>query len=291
MKRCSKIPSLFDLHSDLPSVVLRKEKSAVNFDTKFTRHIQTVAFYIPENEPLPYLYYKKMLSVFKEQNTVPINRLSDFKTVLLSVEGGAAFEDNLNRIYEFYNDKIRTVSLTWNHDNSLAGGAFGEGSLTQKGGSAIAILNELNIVLDISHLNEKSAVKAAEKAEFLIASHSNSKSVFNHKRNLSDDLLKLIRDKNGLVGINFYPEFLGDGDVFEAIYRQISYMLSLGLEKNIAIGSDFDGAEMDPKLKDTEDVLSLFSYLSENFDDKKLIDGIFFENARRFYQKLFDKRT
>lgn len=291
MKRCSKIPSLFDLHSDLPSALLRKEKSAIIFDTNLKRHFQTAAFFIPENEPRPYLYYKKMLSVFKEQNTVPINRLSDFKTVLLSIEGGAAFEDNLNRIYEFYNDKIRTVSLTWNHDNSLAGGAFGEGSLTQKGESSITILNELNIVLDISHLNEKSAVKAAEKAEFLIASHSNSKSVFNHKRNLSDDLLKLIRDKNGLVGINFYPEFLGDGDVFEAIYRQISYMLSLGLEKNIAIGSDFDGAEMDPKLRKTDDVFTLYEYLLARFGNEKLIDNIFFLNAYRFYQKVFDKRT
>ena len=65
-------------------------------------------------------------------------------------------------------------------------------------------------------------------------------------------------------------------------------MLSLGLDKNIAIGSDFDGAEMDPELKNTDDILSLYDYLSARFGDKKLIDSIFFENAYRFYQKLFD---
>ncbi len=291
MKRCSKIPSLFDLHSDLPSAVLRKEKSAIIFDTKLKRHFQTAAFFTPENEPRPYLYYKKMLSVFKEQNTVPINRLSNSRTVLLSIEGGAAFEDDLSCIYEFYNDGIRTVSLTWNSDNSLAGGALGEGMLTEKGESAITILNELGIVLDISHLNEKSAVKAAEKADYLIASHSNSKSVFNHKRNLPDDLLKLIKDKNGLVGINFYPAFLGEGDIFETIYRHIFYMLSLGLENNIAIGSDFDGADMDPKLRKTDDVFTLYEYLLARFGDEKLINNIFFLNAYRFYEKVFDKRT
>lgn len=269
-------------------MLLRSEKSAVNFDSKFTRHIQTAAFFVPENAEEPYLYYKKMLQAFNGRNNLPINRFQKPRAVLLSVEGGSAFLDDSDRIYEFYNDGIRTLSLTWNSDNSLAGGAFGEGKLTENGRKAIEILKQLGMVLDISHLNEKSAVEAAEKAELLIASHSNSKSVFNHKRNLSDDLLKIIKDKNGLVGINFYPAFLGEGSVFENIYRHISHMLSLGLDKNIAIGSDFDGAEMDPELKNTDDILSLYDYLSARFGDKKLVDSIFFENAYRFYQKLFD---
>ncbi|MBO7218208.1 MAG: membrane dipeptidase [Clostridia bacterium] len=276
------------MHTDFPTAILRREKSAVNYSTKFDRQIITAAFFTPEKESEPYAYYKKMRRAFDEENTLPKNALDESRTVILSLENGSPFENDLNRIYHLSADGIKTVSLTWNGDNSLAGGAFGDGKLTPKGAEVIKILNREKMALDISHLNEKSAETAAKTADFLIASHSNANSVFPHPRNLSDDILKLIKEKNGLVGINFYPPFLGVGDVFSNIINHISYMLGLGLADNIALGSDFDGAEMDKALKNTDDVLILYDKLCDYFGDKRLIDKIFYQNAYDFYKKLFD---
>lgn len=283
--------SLFDLHADIPTKILKKERSAVSFPAVFERQIQTAAFFIPENIPDPDAYYKKMYSVFREQNTMPDNALSKSQTILFSLENGGALLSDENRLYKLKNDGITSASLTWNSDNLLAGGANGKGELSQKGSEVIKCMNRLFIATDISHLNEKSAIKAVEATDYPIASHSNCSSVFAHTRNLSDDVLSILKDKNGLVGINFYPEFLGQGNIFHNICRQIEYMLSKGLENSIAIGSDFDGADMDPDLSKTEDIITLYSYLSRYFSDKKLLDKIFFENAHSFYQKLFDKRT
>ncbi len=289
-KRCLKIISFFDLHTDLPSAIYNDNPSSVSFDEEISREIVVAAFFIPEKAKNPYSIYRNMYREFLWSNTIPQNSLKEDKALLFSLEGGVSFEKDLKRLYSMKKDGISSVSLTWNGDNSLAGGAFGFGGLTQKGISAVKLLNELNIALDISHLNEKSSMKAVEFANTVLASHSNCYEVFAHPRNLKREALSAVKEKGGIVGINFYLSFLPRGDVFEGIYKNIEYMLSLGLENSIAIGSDFDGADMNEKLKGTEDILSLYAFLEERLGDKALLDRIFFENAFNFYKKLFDKQ-
>ncbi len=246
---------------------------------------------MPQKQKNPYTYYRNVLKDYLWNLRVPINRLDAPKTVLLSLENGVPFEADIRRLYSIKNDGISSVMLTWNYNNSLAGGALDTGGLTLKGINAIKILNELGMALDLSHLNEKSLLRAAERADTVLASHSNSKGVRWHPRNLSEDSLRLIHDKGGLVGINFYPEFLGVGDVFYDILAHIEYMLKLGLQDNLAIGSDLDGCDTDPKLQKTEDFSSLYSFLKLHLGDESIVKRIFYENAARFYQKLFDKQS
>ncbi len=291
MKRCLKIRYLFDLHTDSPTSLYEESKTAYSFLPQVSCQVQVASIYVPQRQKNPYTYYRNVLKDFLWHQEVPVNDLSANKTVLFSLECGAPFEADIRRLYSIKQDGISSVMLTWNYNNSLAGGALDTGGLTLKGIGAIKIINELGLALDLSHLNEKSLFKAIEKADTVLASHSNSKTVRRHPRNLSDEALLMIRDKGGIIGINFYPEFLGVGDVFYDILAHIEYMLKLGLTENIAIGSDLDGCDTDPKLRRTGQFFALYDFLKTHLGDEKLIDKIFFYNAKRFYQNLFDKQS
>ncbi len=282
---------LFDLHCDTPTALYDKKQSAVCFPENIERQVQVCSVWLSDGCKEPFDTYKRILKNFKDKNTLALNRIDQNKTVLLSLEGGAAFEEDISRLEDIKNDGISSVMLTWNKDNSLAGGSLSDRGLTKKGVAAIEFINKLGMALDVSHLNDKSFFAAAEKADFLFASHSNAREVFNHKRNLPDDALGIIGEKNGIIGINFYPLFLGSGSPFENIARHITHMLDLGLENSIAIGSDFDGADMDKSLFCTEDTAALYDYLLKRFSSARLVDKIFFENAYNFYKKLFDKQN
>ena len=99
-----------------------------------------------------------------------------------------------------------------------------------------------------------------------------------------------LKEKNGLVGINFYPIFLGCENPFESIYKHLSYMLNLGLLDNIAIGSDFDGAKMSETLDSTEKIPLLYEYLDKRGINIAILDKIFYRNALNFFQNVFDIR-
>lgn len=287
---------LFDLHCDTPSVCFREkisfenEISAVKETAlkKFDAAVQICAIFTRDDEANAFNHYKETVNYFKKHITLPINDLASPHTVLLSVEGGSVFEGDPDKVFDTYKDGIRTVSLTWNGENHLAGGVLTDVGLKECGKQVIKNLNSLNMALDLSHLNDKSFFEAIELAQNPIATHSNCRAVCENKRNLTDEQLKLIKDKKGLVGINFYPPFLNDKNVMHNIFLNIQHMLSLGLEDNIAIGSDFDGGQMAEELDCTEKIPDLYDFLLKMGIDIKLLNKIFFENAFGFYKKLFD---
>ena len=109
--------------------------------------------------------------------------------------------------------------------------------------------------------------------------------VFDNKRNLTDRQLKLIAEKGGIVGLNFFSAFLG-GDTFEKIYENIYHLLEMGLENHIAIGSDFDGADMDSRLRSTADIPELYFKLSEKGISDRVLNKFFYENAFNYMGNL-----
>lgn len=288
---------LFDLHCDTPSVCFREkvpfenEISAVKETAlkSFDAAAQICAIFTRDDRENAFKHYKDTLNYFKECVTLPINDLTAPHTVLLSVEGGRIFEGDPDKAYDVYKDGIRTVSLTWNGENELAGGVLTDVGLKDCGKALIKNLNRLNMALDLSHLNDKSFFDAVEVADYPIATHSNCRVICDNKRNLTDEQLKLIKDKNGLVGINFYPPFLNENNVMHNIYLNIEHMLNLGLENNLAIGTDFDGGQMAPELDCTAKIPDLYDFLLNSGVDEKLLNKIFYQNAFDFYKKLFDK--
>ena len=103
-------------------------------------------------------------------------------------------------------------------------------------------------------------------------------------RNLTDEQFAAIIHSGGIAGINFYNKFLGDS-AMEDIYRNLSHALELGGEDNIAIGSDFDGAQIDPPISAIDKLNDLCDYLiGRNLSDK-ILNKLFYGNALRVFQK------
>ena len=255
-----------------------------SFD-KFEKHIRNYAIYLENGVDDPKVLYEEMLKIY---NKIKPKLEKSGVTPLLSVEGGALAEKGYS-IEKLRNDGVKIMSLAWNFDNSLAGGSQGVGGITQKGAHIISEMNEQGIALDLSHLNKKSFYDAIDKANTVVATHSCLCEVCNHPRNITLDQAKLISQKQGIIGICFYPEFLGK-NVFEKIYKNICLMLDAGLKNSIAIGSDFDGATMSDELKTTDDVPKLYEFLLERIGDKLILDEIFYKNGQKFIDKLLTNK-
>ena len=165
---------------------------------------------------------------------------------ILSIEGlGEAIEGDLSRIKEFYDRGARLMSFSWNNENELGYGAWCDPGLglKEKGIEAIKILNDLNIAIDVSHINVGGFWNIAERSKSpILASHSNVYSLFSSKRNLFDDQLKAIINMNGFIGVSYYPPFLGKHFVnTKTVVQHIEYIAALGGINCVGLGSDFDG--------------------------------------------------
>lgn len=279
----------FDLHSDTPyECYTKNEKFYVNqlcvsaeASKCFENWVQTFAVWIKDDVKNPFELYKNIYNDFKEKT----KELPSNLTPVLAVEGGAVLENDIERLEILKEDKIKLLTLAWNGENQIAGGAYTEKGLTDFGKRVIDKMNRLKIGADLSHLNEKSFFAAVERAKYPLCSHSSSREILNHKRNISDIAAKIIAEKGGVIGICLYPEFTGK-DIFDGVYKNICHFLELGIGENIAIGSDFDGAEMDEKLCKTTQIPQLFEFLEKKGLKKDLISKIFYQNALNYIAKL-----
>ena len=295
---------IFDLHCDTFTEVYDRNVSlfdrdlAVNMTelSNFSTAVQIFAVFLRPDEPDTVNRYRDVLQYGKrclhKAGITVCTEAEHLKCkgikAMLSVEGCVpGFDPKV--IKQMYLDGVRTVSLTWNYDNSLAGGALGEGDLTRLGSAAVEELNRCRMVTDLSHLNRRSFYSAAEKAEYVAATHTGVDAVVPNPRNLTDDQLRVIRDKRGLIGLCIYPVFMG-ADPFQGFFESVSHCLMLGLEDNIAIGTDFDGAEMSKNLSRPSHLKELYAFLLGKGLEKRLCDKIFFENSRKFYNRVLTKR-
>ncbi len=279
----------FDLHCDTAYKCYRDNlqftddalavapQKAISFEEWY----QCFAIFIKDGTNNPFEYYKKSLENFKNQLKNKPKNL----TPIFTVEGGLLIEDDLSRVETMYNDGIRVLTLTWNGENQIAGGVDSDVGLKKFGIDVINELNKFNIMTDLSHLNKKSFYDAIEISNTPIVTHSCLEYVHNHRRNIDDDQLKLLVQKGGIFGLCFYPVFLGEGNVFENIYKNVFRILDLGYEDYFSIGSDFDGADMDNELNDISAVPILYEYLKSQNINENILNKIFFENAYNFFKK------
>lgn len=225
-----------------------------------------------------------LISLYSEEKATPVK-------AILSVEGGSACGGTIEGLYHLYEKGVRLITLTWNAKNEIGSGAFSEGGLTAFGKDFIKEAEGLGITLDVSHLNRQSFFELEKIARKpFIASHSNADIVNNkyaRKRNLSAEQIKVIKERNGLIGFNFCKDFIESekAEGIDALYRQIEYMLSFGCEDIIAFGSDYDGCQVHSDFCGIEKIPSVYCYLKEKSIDEKILNKIFFQNAEKFFQK------
>ena len=199
---------------------------------------------------------------------------------ILSVENGGALQGDIAALRMFYRLGIRSICLTWNFSNEIADGVKdseqGTG-LTAFGKEVVAEMNRLGMLVDVSHLSEKSFwdVMGIAKAP-IIASHSNSKVICPHPRNLNDAQLMAVKSCNGVVGINLYPFFLNNTAIasIDDIIRHIEHIAAVTGEEHIGLGADFDGVECLPEgVKGVQDINKIIERLrtlnySQSFIEK-----------------------
>ena len=279
----------FDLHCDTAFELYKRNLSFDNDELSVNRNsakvfgkwTQTFAVWIKDDAENPFRLYENIISDIKfKLKTAPENL-----TPLFAVEGGSVIEDKTDRLEVLKKDGIKLFTLTWNGENRIAGGCKTEKGLTDFGVTVIKELNRLKIGCDLSHLNKKSFYSAMEYAEFPLATHSNCYGICPNRRNLTLEQIKLITQKNGIIGLTFYPEFLGE-NIYKKIYENIFLLCDKGFENNIAIGSDFDGGKMSESLDKTSKIPSLYGFLEEKGLGKPLLDKIFYKNAHKFIAML-----
>lgn len=279
----------FDLHCDTVYRCLKDDLPfndnalhvTANKASSFDEWHQCYAIFIKDGISAPFEYYEKAVYFLKNEFKNSAKNL----TPILTVEGGLLIEDDISRINTLYNDGVRALTLTWNGENAIAGGADTDVGLKKFGKAVIKELNHFGIMTDLAHLNKKSYYQALELADRPIVTHTCFESIYKHRRNIDDDQIKALVDKGGIIGICFYPVFLGEGDVLENVYKNVYHMLELGFCNNLSIGSDFDGCDLSVKLADISHIPSLYDYLISKNISKEILDKIFFYNAYNFFIK------
>ena len=166
---------------------------------------------------------------------------------LLTLEGVDAIGNDLKKMTILYELGVRSVGLTWNNANLAADGALEKrgAGLTLFGEEIVLFNNEHKMLTDVSHLSEKAFWDVMEIAKYPIASHSNSKSILNHVRNLSDEQAKAMFEKEAMIHVIYYPKFIKESEHVSIadLILHIDHFCSIGGEKNIGLGSDFDGID------------------------------------------------
>lgn len=208
--------------------------------------------------------------------------------ILLSVEGGEILGQNLFMLDKIYQLGVRALGLTWNQRNELGDGV-GEGRtqsrLTKLGQEVVWRMNELGMLIDVSHLNEAGFWHVLELSKYpIVASHSCAKALCNHPRNLTDQQLRALAKHKGVVGVNFYPDFLKQTGIVrrEDVVRHISHIADVAGVETVGFGSDFDGITEAPEgLENVGDYCYLIEDLRKVGFSSQEIEMIAGENFRR----------
>lgn len=313
----TKIPYI-DLHCDTPTLIHEKDikldKNSCSIDIEKLQKGKTLAqffaMYIDtKSVKSSFDYCVEMINSFKKElnnNSNAILLCKNYSELeeansknkigaFLTIEEGEAIEGDLDRLYFFKEQGISLITLTWNYENSLGYSNFKwidqHRGLKPKGIEAVEIMNEIDMIIDVSHLSDSGfndVLKHSKKP--FIASHSNSRTITNHPRNLTDKMLKELADTGGVTGINFFNEFLSNRDTQLArisdMVRHIKHIKRVAGVDVIAIGSDFDGIPNPVEIADASQMGKLADRLqSEGFSSDE-VEKIFFRNATRVIKEV-----
>lgn len=213
--------------------------------------------------------------------------------VVHTIENARLFAEDLSLIEMLKRVGVHMASLSWNAQGPLASGHDSRAGLTPEGRAALAEMERVGMVLDVSHLNDECFDEVASlTTKPFVASHSNSRAVASALRNLTDDQFRCIRDRGGVVGLNYCSEFLEDGvtsataaDVsFDAAARHIEHWLELDGEDTIALGGDLDGAEVPSFVSDVSKMPAFQDMLIERFG-RTITEKLCYSNALTFFER------
>jgi membrane dipeptidase len=205
---------------------------------------------------------------------------------ILHFEGAENLGPDPGALEELYEAGLRSLGLVWSRPNAYASGVpfrfpaspdTGPG-LTDAGRELVRECNRLGVLIDLSHLNERGFWDVSELSDApLVATHSNAHALCPTTRNLTDRQLEVIKDSDGMVGVNFAVAFLreeGDDNEntpLDTLARHVDYLIErVGIDR-VGFGSDFDGAKVPRDLADASGLPKLLNVLRDRgYDDAAL---------------------
>ncbi len=253
--------------------------------------------------------YPELVGIARSYQDIEENWKNGRISALLTMEEGGICEGKAEYLRIFYELGVRMFTFTWNFPNELAWpnrleqeGAPAayfvpetEQGLTEKGFEFLEEMERLGMIADVSHLGDKGIFDVIAHARRpFVASHSNARAVCRHSRNLTDEMIRGIAEKGGVIGINFYPDFLRNqeeqGSPMKVsvtdIARHIRHMIKTGGIECVGLGSDFDGITSSFEMKDASDLPILEESLRKNGFTEEEIEKIFYRNVLRVYKEI-----
>lgn len=218
--------------------------------------------------------------------------------VIIGMEGIAQLKD-VNHLRELYKKGVRHASLTWNEENDYASGLdnLNTRGLTDKGREILTVMEELGMIIDLAHLNEKSFFDVVNNTTTpIIISHGNTKEICDHRRNYTDEQLFAIKNSNGVIGIcgigDFIAKEVEDQNV-ETLVKHIDYAVkTIGID-HVGVGFDFcyylGNESKDNKVKELltiEDVPNIFAELKRIGYSDESIEKIKHLNFERVIKEI-----
>ena len=210
----------------------------------------------------------------------------------LTLEDGRSADGKLENIKRLYDCGIRLISLTWNYENCWGAPKSFDPQIMRKGltdfgKDGIAYMNELGIIIDVSHLSDGGfwdVVRLSKKP--FVASHSDCRALSPHPRNLTDEMLTALGDTGGVAGINFMPGSLNEDisctkSTAALLAAHIQHMIRVGGLDCVALGSDWDGIEGDIEVNEPCKLELLFHELHKRGLSEDQIEQIAWKNAKR----------
>ncbi len=216
---------------------------------------------------------------------------------VLTIEDGRIVNGSFDRLEQLAKTGVRAIALTWNYENCFGAPNSKDPKIMSKGltafgKEAIEAMNELGILVDVSHLSDGGFYDVAKisKKPF-VATHSDCRALAAHPRNLTDEMIRILAEKGGVSGINFAPAFLDDTPGNEEsrvsdMVRHVKHFIEVGGEDCVGIGTDFDGIRGHLEVGEPGQLALLFDALENAGITPRQIDKIASGNVLRVMKEV-----
>lgn len=317
---------LIDMHCDTVAKILESKngeglyENSFDVDIKGMKNAGTMAqffacfvymemFQGKDRMEKAYLYAKKMAAKLKEEvqknskeialattvDSILQNQEKGKISAILTLEEGGVINGEFRKLEELYNEGIRLVTLLWNFENCMGypnskDRKIMEQGLKPFGFETVERMNDLGMLVDVSHMSDGGfwdVIHTSKKP--VVASHSCARSLCNHPRNLTDEMLRALGEKGGLAALNFYPAFIREDQKAskEDLAAHIKHMINVAGMDAVAIGTDFDGFEGgELEIDKTEKMSLLYHTLKKEGFTEEQLEKIWFGNVMRVIKEV-----
>ncbi|NUP04456.1 MAG: dipeptidase [Polyangiaceae bacterium] len=222
-------------------------------------------------------------------------------TAYVSIEGAGCFADDISQIDRFIKRGVIFIGPVHWHDSALSTSATGKDKkkrgLTEQGKAFAERVYKNGGIVDVSHMSDRGFADLVPIAERygapIVATHSNSRAVADHPRNLTDEQLRIIAKTGGVAGLNFYEKFVreGGGATVDDLAKHALHMIEVAGVDHVGIGSDFDGGTPAKGLEDASKVPALAKALRKAGVSAEDVHKIFSENVKRVIRSREKQRA